>query len=151
LPLVILINGGSASASEIVAGALHDHGRAILVGERTFGKGSVQTIQRIPGHGAIRLTIARYYTPSGISIQAKGIEPDINVPLAKVEALDTSMRRREADLDGALDSSGEKTVDKAPLTREQKEAKAAAQDYQLIRALDVLRGISFYRQSIMSK
>jgi carboxyl-terminal processing protease len=151
LPLVILINGGSASASEIVAGALHDHGRAILVGERTFGKGSVQTIQRIPGHGAIRLTIARYYTPSGISIQAKGIEPDINVPLAKVEALDTSMRRREADLDGALDSSEEKTLDKVPLTREQKEAKAAAQDYQLIRALDVLRGISFYRQSIMSK
>ncbi len=151
LPMVILINGGSASASEIVAGALHDHGRAILVGERTFGKGSVQTIQRIPGHGAIRLTIARYYTPSGISIQAKGIEPDINVPLAKVEALDTSMRRREADLDGALDSSEEKTLDKVPLTREQKEAKAAAQDYQLIRALDVLRGISFYRQSIMSK
>ena len=151
LPMVILINGGSASASEIVAGALHDHGRAILVGERTFGKGSVQTIQRIPGHGAIRLTIARYYTPSGISIQAKGIEPDINVPLAKVEAVDTSMRRREADLDGALDSSGEKTADEAPLTREEKEAKAAAQDYQLIRALDVLRGISFYRQSIMSK
>ncbi|MFZ8897921.1 MAG: S41 family peptidase [Alphaproteobacteria bacterium] len=89
LPLVILINGGSASASEIVAGALHDHGRAILVGERTFGKGSVQTIQRIPGHGAIRLTIARYYTPSGISIQAKGIQPHINVPLAKVEALHT--------------------------------------------------------------
>ena len=149
--MVILINGGSASASEIVAGALHDHGRAILVGERTFGKGSVQTIQRIPGHGAIRLTIARYYTPSGISIQAKGIEPDINVPLAKVEAVDTSMRRREADLDGALDSSGEKTADEAPLTREEKEARAAAQDYQLIRALDVLRGISFYRQSIMSK
>jgi carboxyl-terminal processing protease len=151
LPLVVLINGGSASASEIVAGALHDHNRAILIGERTFGKGSVQTIQRIPGHGAIRLTIARYYTPSGISIQAKGIEPDINVPPAKIEAIDTSGRRREADLDGALDRSEEKSEKASPLTREEKEAKAAAQDYQLIRALDVLRGISLYRQSALSK
>jgi carboxyl-terminal processing protease len=151
LPLVVLINGGSASASEIVAGALHDHNRAILIGERTFGKGSVQTIQRIPGHGAIRLTIARYYTPSGISIQAKGIEPDINVPPAKIEAIDTSGRRREADLDGALDRSEETSVKPPPLTREEKEAQAAAQDYQLIRALDVLRGISLYRQSALSK
>ncbi|MEQ9126077.1 MAG: S41 family peptidase, partial [Alphaproteobacteria bacterium] len=102
MPLVVLINGGSASASEIVAGALQDHGRAILLGQRSFGKGSVQTVQRIQGHGAIRLTIARYYTPSGRSIQAKGIEPDINVPPARIEAIDVSARRREADLEGAL-------------------------------------------------
>ena len=87
LPIVVLINGGSASASEIVAGALQDHHRAILLGTRSFGKGSVQTIIPIPGHGAIRLTTARYYTPSGRSIQAKGIEPDIMVEQAKVEVI----------------------------------------------------------------
>ena len=78
-PLIVLINSGSASASEIVAGALKDHGRAIILGTRSFGKGSVQSIVPIPGNGAIRLTTSRYYTPSGTSIQAKGIEPDIIV------------------------------------------------------------------------
>jgi len=156
LPLVVLINGGSASASEIVAGALHDHSRAILVGQRSFGKGSVQTVQRVPGHGAIRMTIARYYTPSGTSIQAKGIEPDINVRPARVETIDTSGRRREADLAGALDSieendGGNDKPEAKPLTRAQREIEAAKQDYQLIRAMDILRGIAIYRQASTEK
>ena len=158
MPLVVLINGGSASASEIVAGALQDHGRAILVGQRSFGKGSVQTVQRIPGHGAMRLTIARYYTPSGISIQAKGIEPDINVPPARVEAIDVTTRRREADLDRALDKvepDADKTAPEAPAevpkTRAEREAEAAAQDYQLIRAQDIIHGIALYRKATTAK
>ena len=106
LPIVLLINGGSASASEIVAGALQDHHRAILMGTRSFGKGSVQTIIPIPGHGAIRLTTARYYTPSGRSIQAKGIEPDIVVEQAKLEVIHSAQSIGEADLPGALQNVG---------------------------------------------
>ena len=103
---MLLINGGSASASEIVAGALQDHHRAILMGTRSFGKGSVQTIIPIPGHGAIRLTTARYYTPSGRSIQAKGIEPDIVVEQAKLEVIHAGQSIGEADLPGALQNIG---------------------------------------------
>jgi carboxyl-terminal processing protease len=87
IPMVVLINNGSASASEIVAGALQDHKRAVIMGTKSFGKGSVQTIIPLPGHGAMRLTTARYYTPSGHSIQAKGITPDIMVVQAKIEPL----------------------------------------------------------------
>src|SRR6201987_1758329 len=105
LPVAVLINGGSASASEIVAGALQDHHRAILLGTRSFGKGSVQTIIPLPGHGAMRLTTAQYYTPSGRSIQAKGIEPDIVVEPAKIERIATPEGRHEADLRGALQNT----------------------------------------------
>jgi carboxyl-terminal processing protease len=104
LPMVVLINDGSASASEIVAGALQDHRRAILLGTKSFGKGSVQTIMPFPPYGALRLTTARYYTPSGRSIQALGIEPDIKVQQSKVEAIDQPVTqiRSEASLKGAL-------------------------------------------------
>ena len=137
LPIVVLINGGSASASEIVAGALQDHGRAVILGTKSFGKGSVQTIIPLSGHGAMRLTTARYYTPSGRSIQAVGIEPDIVAKQVKLEEVDLPERRREADLRGALkNDNGDK--DAGP------EKTVVRRDYQLERALDLLRGLSMF-------
>jgi carboxyl-terminal processing protease len=105
-PIIVLINGGSASASEIVSGALQDHHRAILLGTRSFGKGSVQSVIPIANHGAIRLTTARYYTPSGRSIQAKGIDPDLLVEEAKIEQVTEDGSRHESDLKGALANKG---------------------------------------------
>ena len=142
LPIVILINSGSASASEIVAGALKDHRRAILMGTRSFGKGSVQTIVPLPGHGAMRLTTARYFTPSGVSIQSRGIEPDIEVVLARIEKVEGGPVREE-NLRGALDNG--KTDSKAEKAGEAEEDPADI-DYQLARALDLLRGLSVFDQ-----
>ncbi len=148
LAIVVLVNGGSASASEIVAGALQDHRRAIILGTRSFGKGSVQTIIPLPGYGALRLTTQRYYTPSGRSIQAKGIEPDISVKQLRLEEISDDRQRREKDLRGALSGDGEKDAKPSPKKDEDaKESKKKVSDYQLVRAISVLRGIAFYRQS----
>ena len=143
LPIVVLINSGSASASEIVAGALKDHRRAVVMGTRSFGKGSVQTITPMPGHGAMRLTTARYFTPSGVSIQAKGISPDIEVALARIEKLEGGPVREE-DLRGALDSaegSAEATTNNAVPAVSKDPIEI---DYQLARAVDLLRGLSVF-------
>lgn len=145
MPVIVLINSGSASASEIVAGALKDHKRAIVMGTRSFGKGSVQSIIPMPGHGAIRLTTARYYTPSGISIQAKGVSPDIEVELARIEKLDAG-RYREEDLDGALDSKAEGEDGDKNSDDEAQERDITKIDFQLARAIDLLQGLSVFGQ-----
>jgi carboxyl-terminal processing protease len=157
MPLVVLVNGGSASASEIVAGALQDHRRAILLGTKSFGKGSVQTIIPMGNQGAIRLTTARYFTPSGRSIQAQGIEPDILVEQAKIEKIEAPRGRREADLRGALrndQQSGQPAAPQAPTAPAADPDDAAAvptdssTDYQLARAFDLLRGLALYNTRV---
>ena len=150
-PIVVLINGGSASASEIVAGALQDHRRAIVVGTRSFGKGSVQTVMPLRGEGAMRLTTSRYYTPSGRSIQALGVSPNIIVEQPKrknseKENEEVRRNRSEADLRGALsnDSLSEDEIQQIEADRLKAEnaAKLREDDYQLAYAIDILSGLS---------
>ncbi len=150
LPMVVLINEGSASASEIVAGALKDHKRAVVLGTKSFGKGSVQTVIPLKNSGAMRLTTARYYTPSGISIQAKGIEPDIHVQPATVEPIDTKDARSESTLRGHL-TNGDKEEDKDGKKKQLKRLRdlSTEEDYQLSRALDLIRALSIYKQVLL--
>ena len=148
LPVIILINGGSASASEIVAGALQDHKRAIILGTTSFGKGSVQTIIPVQKNSAMRLTTARYYTPSGNSIQAKGIIPDIIVKQAKIEELEPFSNRKESDLKGHLSNPDETNKNLEEIINKTNESKVEDKkfDYQLNRALDLLEGIALYNK-----
>jgi carboxyl-terminal processing protease len=154
-PLVVLVNGGSASASEIVAGALQDHQRAIIMGQKTFGKGSVQTILPMDNGSALKLTTAKYYTPSGTSIQATGISPDIVLENLKFDESNAgaSTRIKEADLARHLEGEGEREKDSAKSTDTGKDGKAdksalplAKRDYGIYEALNLLKGLAILQK-----
>ncbi len=162
-PLIVLVNGGSASASEIVAGALQDHDRAIIMGERTFGKGSVQTILPMNDNAALKLTTARYFTPSGRSIQALGIEPDIIIENIRVNAEKNTnpMRIKEADLSGHLGNGNKESeteegvsndedadLDKNQDQKKENKPSLAETDYQLYEALNVLKGLVIHMKKV---
>ena len=144
LPLVVLINQGSASASEIVAGALQDHKRAIIMGTKSFGKGSVQTIIPSGENVAIKLTTARYYTPLGRSIQQTGIDPDILVEQAELKKIEQISKRQESDLRGSI--KNEQAV-KEDENKEKSDDKPSFEDYQLSRALDLISAISILKEN----
>ncbi|OAD23782.1 carboxyl-terminal protease family protein [Candidatus Thiomargarita nelsonii] len=148
-PMVVLVNGGSASASEIVAGALQDHKRAIIMGTKTFGKGSVQTILPMNNDAALKLTTARYYTPSGRSIQAEGIEPDI--VLSKVEIASVEQEEgylKEADLTGHLENGNSDKSSKSKKkngTADEAEEPLIKRDYAVYEALNLLKGLNIIK------
>jgi carboxyl-terminal processing protease len=144
VPLVVLINGGSASASEIVAGALQDHKRGVLMGTDSFGKGSVQTVLPLNNDRALKLTTALYYTPNGRSIQAQGIAPDIEVARAKLTREPGEQNIKEADLQGHL-GNGNGGADKPSQDKASKPARPQDDDYQLSQALTLLKGLNITR------